>query len=768
MAFPWSPTRPPDDSEPQTPPESDQPGDRQRHPHYDTPGSLRSDEPIRSSKRDLLDRETLVDTIARQIAAIDHREPITIALTAPWGAGKTSFLNLLRTRLSTVAAENGRATPGDGDATDEGTDAAADGHVPADAPIIINFNPWLYGNVQDLVQEFFAEIGKELNCNDDESLRTLAADFLKAVEPIVKTLAPWVPSETFTWAAEKLLKEDTIRETKEAINSQLKRLSTRIVVFIDDIDRLEADVTKLLFRMVRLIANFKNTTYVLAFDRAVVERHLAHGKYESGREYLEKIIQVNYRIPEPESDVIRHILRHELDDVRVSVEQQFVKLQANSAGRPDQTNQHLRRDSDRYERIVTRHFPVHFATVRSIKRYVNALRLALPPAAGMVDLVDFHVIELIRLFYPELYGKIALAGDTLVVSAQNDDDGNTAERRRELDRQLSTWIPGYNDEASLSPTSKSLLSLLYDLFPDLCEIEYRLAVRARWTTNARVCSDASFDRYFLLSAPASDLPEAIQDRLGEALDGGDLTMEEGIRECIRGARKRGMIPNLLEELAARTGALDAGDAAQLATVICSCDMRDDLQLSDRHEDHRPLSELVRRCIVKQASEDVGRVMSRIIEDGSALFTVANVFEDIFDAGLAIQDPVQSIGRLKSEVGKKIVAATEAEAFWDGTRWRYLLRLASTYFDESIGDTMNRFAADDGRLLAFCETVAESLEAEEPGSKSTVSNGDILKWIESVGSARLGSVGRGDGEFAERAAALLIRLKAILEQGGRAG
>ena len=767
MTFPWSPSRPQDDSPPQTPPESDQPSDEQRHPHYDTPGSLRADEPIRSSKRDLLDRETLVDTIARQIAAIDHREPITIALTAPWGAGKTSFLNLLRTRLSTVAAENGRATPGDGDATDEGTDATDEGHGPANAPIIINFNPWLYGNVEDLVKEFFAEIGKELDCNDDELLRELAGVLLESVGPIVQTFAPWVPSAPIAWAGRELLKQDTIREKKETINNQLKRLPTRIVVFIDDIDRLEPDVTKLLFRMVRLIANFKNTTYVLAFDRAVVERHLAHGKYEPGREYLEKIIQVNYRIPEPESDVIRHILRHELDDVRVSVEQQFLKRQAGRADRPGQTIQHLRRDSDRYERIVTRHFAVHFATVRSIKRYVNALRLALPPAAGTVDLVDFYIIELIRLFYPELYRKIALAADTLVVSAQNDDGGNTAERRKELDRQLSTWIPGYTDEASLSPTSKSLLSLLYELFPDLSEIECRQAVRARWTTNARVCSDVSFDRYFLLSAPASDLPEAIHDRLKEALGGGDLTMEEGIRECIRGARKRGIVPNLLEELAARTGALDAADAAQLATVICSCDVRDDLQLSDRHEDHRPLSELVRRCIAKQPNEDVEDVISGIIEDGSALFTVVNVFEDIFRAGLAIQDPVQAIGRLKSEVGKKIVAATEEEAFWDGTRWRYLLRLASTYFHESVGDTMNRCAADDGRLLAFCETVAESLEAEEPGSESTVSNGDILRWVESVGSARLVQVGQGDGEYTEKATALLVRLKAILEQAGGA-
>jgi hypothetical protein len=497
----------------------------------------------------------------------------------------------------------------------------------------------------------------------------------------------------------------------------------------------------------------------------VVEHHLAHGNYESGREYLEKIIQVNYRIPVPEPDVIRQILRHELDDVRVSVEQQLVQPQADSADRPDHSKPHLRHDADRCERIVTRHFPVHFATVRSIKRYVNALRLALPPAACRVDLVDFYVIELIRLFYPDLHRKIALAEDTLVGSAQNHSDDSTADRRKELDRQLSNLIPRYNDEASLSPTSRSLLALLYDLFPDLREIERRPAVRARWTKNARVCSDVSFGRYFLLSAPADDLPEVIRERLGEALGGGDLPMEQGIRECIRAARKRGKIPNLLDEVTGRIGGLQAADAAQLATVICSCDVRDDLHLSDRHEDHRPLSKLVQRCIRRQTNERVEHIISQIIANGKAPFTVANVFEDIFNAGLPIQNPEPAIGRLKAQVGDEIVAATEADAFWDGTRWRYLLRLASTYLDESIGDTMNRCTADDRRLLAFCETVADSLEAEEVRSKSTVSNRDILVWVESAGSARLEQASQGDGENAESATALLVRLKEILEQGG---
>lgn len=737
-----------------------QPTAQRRSTHYDTPVSLRPDEPIRSSERDLLDRAELVDTIAEQILAIDHQEPITIALTAQWGAGKTSFLHLLRNRLRRDVAERASSTPCDGNTAADGIGAPTEGHTAATGPIVVSFNPWLYGNVDDLVREFFTEIGHKLHRNANESIRNLAGDFLTAVNPIVKTLAPWIPPATYDWAVDKLLKQDTIQETKNAINKQLSRLSTRIVVFIDDIDRLEPDVTKLLFRMVRLVANFKNTTYVLAFDRAVVESHLAHGEYEAGREYLAKIIQVNYRIPKPQPDVIRHILRHELDDVRVSIEQQLRRQHEHGAGRTGQHTQHIRRDTDRYERLVHRHFEVHFSTLRNIKRYVNALRLALPPVAGKVDLVDFYVIELIRLFYPELYGNIARAANPLVVDDMGSNDFDTPERGKKLAEQLSTLIPECRDKSTMSPTSESLLSLLYELFPDLKQIERRPAVRARWARDARVCSYASFDRYFILSAPTGDLPKGIEDRLRKALASSELIEGDGIRGCIRSARKRGIVPSLLDAMAARTSDLDAGEAERLAKVVCSLDVRDDLQLSDRHDDHRSLSGLVRRCIAKQANENVEDVISRVIRDGKSLFTVANVFEDIFAAGLAIQGEEQAVGRLKAAVREKIVAATVDEGFWEGRRWWYLLRVASTFVGEAIGDTMTRCAEDEGSLLAFYESFTESLEAEEPGSDSTVLKRDILDWVESAGWVRLTQVGQGDGEYAERANAVLGRLESV--------
>ena len=67
-----------------------------------------------------------------------------------------------------------------------------------------------------------------------------------------------------------------------------------MIVFIDDIDRLEPDVTRLMFRMIRLTANLPYLIYVLSFDRMLVEKKLDDDKRDiHGRDYIEKIVQVS-------------------------------------------------------------------------------------------------------------------------------------------------------------------------------------------------------------------------------------------------------------------------------------------------------------------------------------------------------------------------------------------------------------------------------------------------------------------------------------------
>jgi hypothetical protein len=87
-----------------------------------------------------------------------------------------------------------------------------------------------------------------------------------------------------------------LQEQKKAAALALAALSRRIVVFIDDLDRLEPTEIAEVLRLVRAVADFPNVIYVLSYDSNAVTSALeAVLEIEDGTEYLEKFIQVNFK-----------------------------------------------------------------------------------------------------------------------------------------------------------------------------------------------------------------------------------------------------------------------------------------------------------------------------------------------------------------------------------------------------------------------------------------------------------------------------------------
>ena len=83
---------------------------------------------------------------------------------------------------------------------------------------------------------------------------------------------------------------------RKEITRLLAEQDKRLLVIVDDLDRLPKVDIRELFKLVRLTADFPNTTYLLAFDRPRVEAALGETQGE-GRAYLEKILQVTFDVP---------------------------------------------------------------------------------------------------------------------------------------------------------------------------------------------------------------------------------------------------------------------------------------------------------------------------------------------------------------------------------------------------------------------------------------------------------------------------------------
>ncbi|MBN1609947.1 MAG: hypothetical protein JW940_25190 [Polyangiaceae bacterium] len=127
----------------------------------------------------------MVDVIAGHILATNAPESVVIALNAPWGAGKSSFLNLL---------EEGLAPAKD------------DEKKTGNEPIIIRFNPWHYGSIEQLVRMFFAELARGIGTAGRQELGKKIGDLLNAAGAIASVFSSGAGS--LLKDAGKTLKED--------------------------------------------------------------------------------------------------------------------------------------------------------------------------------------------------------------------------------------------------------------------------------------------------------------------------------------------------------------------------------------------------------------------------------------------------------------------------------------------------------------------------------------------------------------------------------
>jgi len=84
-----------------------------------------------------------------------------------------------------------------------------------------------------------------------------------------------------------------------------------LVVFIDDLDRCSDDVVVKVCEAVKLYLDARGLIFVMACDQSVLARGVAlsaRGGTGEGRAYLEKIVQVAYRMPPSEEHLVRKLI----------------------------------------------------------------------------------------------------------------------------------------------------------------------------------------------------------------------------------------------------------------------------------------------------------------------------------------------------------------------------------------------------------------------------------------------------------------------------
>lgn len=329
---------------------------------------LFTDDPIQKMDQDVLNRGNFAQKLIEPI--IKSNGKLTIGIYGPWGSGKSSLFTMMNDAM------------------------------PKEQ-VTMNFTPWYFGEKTDgIILEFletFADQIKKSNFHDTALEKELAtyASFFKSLQlrsngvtlPIGDLLKGFLP------------KESDIKTVKKTIDNMLVKFDKKIVIFIDDLDRLDREEIITVFKLIRLICDFPNVIYVLALDEEIVSLALGQvygqqGTEEQqklkGRAYLEKFIQIPIYLPKVDESQLKNVL---IDGLEAILKEHNIKT-----GFIEDINSTI---------YPTINMSI-FGTIRNIKRYLNLVQIFVPILKKEVFVDDLLYLLVLKVTSPGLYDWIRM------------------------------------------------------------------------------------------------------------------------------------------------------------------------------------------------------------------------------------------------------------------------------------------------------------------------------------------------------------------------
>jgi nitrite reductase (cytochrome; ammonia-forming) len=324
-----------------------------------------SDNPIRNSESDLLDRNRSAELFAKHLFSLNYKDGLVVSVCGEWGSGKTSYINLMRNELTNNS-------------------------------IVIDFNPWMFSDTNNLVQLFFSEMSEQLsNYSDNSDLKEKISDFGEVVSSI--TFIPFM--DVLGKALKFLFKnKKSFQVKRNELIEALEKADRPITVILDDIDRLSADELQSILKLVRLVGCFPNIIYILSFDKGRVVKTLNSNNID-GQAYLEKIIQVPFDIPKVSENLL-------FEQLTLSLDKMLGKLEI---------------DKERWREVYWGMIKPTIKNIRDIRRYVSSLSDTVNQIGGLIDSVDLIGIEIIRVFYQDKFEELFKFRDCFLSSKCKND-----------------------------------------------------------------------------------------------------------------------------------------------------------------------------------------------------------------------------------------------------------------------------------------------------------------------------------------------------------
>lgn len=259
-----------------------------------------TDKPVSTLKDDVFGITQYISGLNEFIMECDT--PMTIAIQGDWGSGKTSMMNMIQEQLGNRVVTSW-------------------------------FNTWQYSqfNMDDaLAVSFLSRLISDLETDQDsknlkmkKALKTISKFVKNTGVIMIDTLVGGKVADTVESGLQAVAEQNEL-DMPQAINELKTQFQAavdakiaqsgkdRLVIFIDDLDRLQPGKAVELLEVLKLFLDCDKCVFVLAIDYAVVSQGVKQ-KYgellgeEKGRSFFDKIIQVPFKMPVAQYNVRNYV-----------------------------------------------------------------------------------------------------------------------------------------------------------------------------------------------------------------------------------------------------------------------------------------------------------------------------------------------------------------------------------------------------------------------------------------------------------------------------
>lgn len=306
--------------------------------------------PITKEDDDIFNLKDKIRKIVSIIKDSDKNKTWSLAVTAQWGIGKTSFINCIVNQLE----------------------------KEKDKIEVLVFNPRTSKSVATIQEDFFTQFTCILSKYDSRCSHVIK-DYMSALQLI--------DNRGLVEKASHFYRVWNKVDLKESIKQTLKRIPKKVLVVIDDFDRLSKDEILEVLKLIDSNAAFPNIFFMTAYDKKQVNKYFGDIGNAEDACFVDKFFNLEFAIPLRPYIYISRFIEGELNK----------KFPANN-------NQEIQ-----FNGIVTSFqnlFQQYVPTLRDAKRYINQFALDYKEVEGDVVLHEFILVQLIKYRFPEEYNQL--------------------------------------------------------------------------------------------------------------------------------------------------------------------------------------------------------------------------------------------------------------------------------------------------------------------------------------------------------------------------